>query len=685
MFESFSRWRRAGRARRELDSLLEHTVPQASLVDRLEWVDELFRWLRSEGAVALPTVDYKTGQLQATRVRYLLLQLEKNIEWKKAVAQTFRSILRDTSALDLFCVTGLPAESGFLSESLDRVMERVLPRPLHEKDLGELFCRIFPSVDDVNWLERIDAQHLDAIWALFIFESTPQEEAIWSQLKADMEDAFFFLTGQVRSFGLAPRLRRRMSGARLRNMPFFEITHAGRQLMKDFHYGDANSFQESVLRFREVLKNCRWELDQAHEHLEEFGVSISIVYQLDRIESIIVRIETLLEILLGRTKDPRAFVKFLCSLIRELHQKSSLGSFFGENLSLISMKIAERSAETGDHYITRDAKGYYKMFRKAAGGGAITSLTALLKVFIDSFSLSYFFVGVFSSINYAVSFVAIHVAGFTLATKQPAMTANALAAKMQDLGSQQARTNLVDEVVNLMRSQGAAVFGNVSMVIPFAVFFSLALYYVRGIPLMSRDEAMGVIEAHSLLGLSPLHAIFTGFLLWFSSIAAGWIDNWSVYREIPEALASNRRLKNFLGPSRLQRWVNAYKKHLAAWAGNITLGVLLGMAPKIISFVGLPLDVRHVTLGTGTVAFAASSIGLEVLLTWSFWLAALGLVSIGLMNVGVSFFLALLVALKSRRIQAALRDEVYSEVMQRFRSSPRSFFFPPKEVKEQLS
>jgi site-specific recombinase len=46
----------------------------------------------------------------------------------------------------------------------------------------------------------------------------------------------------------------------------------------------------------------------------------------------------------------------------------------------------------------------------------------------------------------------------------------------------------------------------------------------------------------------------------------------------------------------------------------------------------------------------------------------------------VSFFLALLVALKARKIEAPLREEVYSEVIKRFKDKPQSFFLPPPEA-----
>jgi site-specific recombinase len=687
MWKPIEKWRRAGQARMELDYLLSHASPQASLLDRVEWLVELFRWMQVPGSLALQAPNYQEGQIQATRVRYLILVLERNVEWKRSVAKTLRSVLRDTNGLDLFCVTGLPSESGFVSEATDRVMEKLLPRPPHEKDLGEVFSRLFTSEADIRWLERLDSGLLAEIWKLFRFEETPEDAAIWKKVRADMEDSLLFLAGQVRAFGLAPKLRTRMNpDARLRDLPFFEVTFFAQLLLRGLQHQDTDNLPDSVRRFRDILGACRAQLRIAHDHLDEFGVSIAIVYQLERIELLIRRIETILDILLGHESDPPKIVRFLCSLILESNQRKSVRALFTENLSLISMKIAERSAETGDHYITRTRAEYVSMFRKSAGGGALTSLTAFFKLIIEGLSASFFFTGLLTSINYALSFLAIYGLGFTLATKQPAMTANALAAKMDGLDSAESRESLVDEIVNLVRSQGAAILGNIALVVPCVIAIEAALYFVRGQPLMSEQHAIELLEKHSIFSLVIVHAAFTGVLLWLSSIVAGWVDNWSVYREIPQAIASSRTLKAFFGPMRLKRWTDAYQKHLASWAGNISLGFFLGMTPKIFGFFGLPLDVRHVTLSTAVISFAAGTFGMNVFSMPAFWMAVAGIVVIGIMNVGVSFFLALFVALKARRIRAPMREEIYSAVAARFRKQPLSFFLaPPSAAKAGIS
>ncbi|MEZ4813781.1 MAG: hypothetical protein R3A80_01050 [Bdellovibrionota bacterium] len=323
MFEFLSRWKHAGNARVALDSLLTNADPEAPLQERLEWLVELFRWMRSQGNVSIVKNELETGHLQVTRTRFLLIQLDKNPDKKKNVAKTLRSILFDTKALDLFCTTGLPTESGFFSEAVDRLTERFLPRPPHEDELGEVFVRVFSSENDILWLEKIEATLLSEIIELFNYENSADEGRVWDKLNSEVEDAVLFLVGQIRAFGLNPKIRIRCSEMPLRDRPFFQITGVCAQLLKDAE--DTTSPNDELLSmndFRDVLFRCREELQVAHQHLNVYGVSVSIVHELDRIESLIGRTETLIEILTGKDNDPKKILRFICSLITELRDRA---------------------------------------------------------------------------------------------------------------------------------------------------------------------------------------------------------------------------------------------------------------------------------------------------------------------------------------------------------------------------
>ena len=108
------------------------------------------------------------------------------------------------------------------------------------------------------------------------------------------------------------------------------------------------------------------------------------------------------------------------------------------------------------------------------------------------------------------------------------------------------------------------------------------------------------------------------------------------------------------------------------------VGLMLGLVPVLLAFVGLPIEVRHVTLSTGQLAAAASTLGWSTLAHPAFWWCVAGLVATGTLNLGVSFWLALKVALRSRGITLADRRLLYAAVRQRLWQSPRSFLLPER-------
>ena len=75
----------------------------------------------------------------------------------------------------------------------------------------------------------------------------------------------------------------------------------------------------------------------------------------------------------------RQVAALLAHLVQVGQDRLSLRALVTANSSMLAAKVAERSSETGEHYITRDRAEYRTMLRQAAGGGAVMSLTTLLK------------------------------------------------------------------------------------------------------------------------------------------------------------------------------------------------------------------------------------------------------------------------------------------------------------------
>jgi len=222
------------------------------------------------------------------------------------------------------------------------------------------------------------------------------------------------------------------------------------------------------------------------------------------------------------------------------------------------------------------------------------------------------------------------------------------------------------------------VFGNLAGVIPMMLLIGAAVVLVSGATLMSPDKAQQAVQALSLVGPTPLYAAVTGVLLWLASLAAGFADNWFALRRLRETLAHQRRLVYALGAPRAARWALWLERHIASIAGTLVLALLLGMMPVLAAFFGLSLEMRHITLVAGTLVAACASLGWQVLATPEFWLALCGVIAVALLNVGVAFACAMLLALRAREIPARIRRLVFRAVLRRITTSPGIFFLPEK-------
>ena len=111
-----------------------------------------------------------------------------------------------------------------------------------------------------------------------------------------------------------------------------------------------------------------------------------------------------------------------------------------------------------------------------------------------------------------------------------------------------------------------------------------------------------------------------------------------------------------------------------------TLSLLLGLVPVVLQFFGLPFDVRHVTLVTGQLTAALASIGPEAWGRLDVWSAVAATLLVGPINVAVSFYLALRLAMRAQNVNAVNRGRIMQALRHRWRRAPWSFVWPPKVV-----
>ncbi len=660
--------------------------PKASLPDRNLWVIRALEWLRHAplaGAAGAVDEDQATGSLpRATprpllRLKHLLNVLDRNPAYRVPVAAVLTRFWAEMNSAALFADFGFAPRANFFGELGQRLKLKLLPTTPATTDLSDLFGLLFPDDDDALWLEAIDPATLSRLLALLVPDTQVHDRSWLTPLL----DAIEYLASAVRAAGFSSVLRQRMSPELLAEGPFRQLARVAERIreLALVPVLDEEALLKEAQYLRALLDTCRQCADSVHGHLEDHGVSINVVFDVDQLRLRTHRIEQLLNCVISR-EPAQEVTRLVAELVRTATERRSIRALFARHYSLLARKVAERSAETGEHYITRDRAEYRSMLAAAAGGGAVIAGTTFLKFAVLAMGLSAFWGGFWAGMNYAISFVIVHILHWTVATKQPAMTAPAMAEKLSDVGDDAAVERFVDEVAHLIRSQAAGIFGNLAAVTPLVLAVQWASQAVFGAPLIHGHAAEHVFDAITLLGPTALFAAFTGVLLFASSLIAGWVENWFVWHRLDSAIAYNPRIVMALGAARAQRWASYWRANISGYASNISLGLMLGLVPAITLFFGLPIEVRHVTLSTGQLAAAAAAQGWTVLQQSPFWWCVAGIVVTGVLNLSVSFFLALKVALRSRGIRMVDRSRIRRAIFRRLRTSLGSFVLPPKPL-----
>ncbi|HEY6898734.1 MAG TPA: hypothetical protein VI279_15865, partial [Rhodocyclaceae bacterium] len=453
---------------------------------------------------------------------------------------------------------------------------------------------------------------------------------------------------QLTAAAYQPQIRQRLPQRRVSRSVFANLTPDLEQMFAQMErrYGPEEALAQSANLVRARLAMCHGWLLAAQESLGQRGVSVALVYRIERMQAQIGRLETLLTLLLDHS--PGNALAFLLHNLDRQDEQHSIRGLLGETLALLARSVVERNGRFGQHYIARGRAGVQAMWHKGLRGGYLTALTVHAKHAIAGLMLPKFFEGLAASLNYAFSFALIQACHGTLATKQPALTAAALADQMG--GNARAHDGLAIEIRHVLRSQSAAILGNMAGVAPVALLLAGLAYWLPGHLAMPRAEALSILHAHALIGPTPLFAAFTGLLLFSASLIAGWIDNLFALHRVRTAIACHPRLLARFGLQRTERLAHLTATHAPELASNIALGLMLGMIPAFAAFMGLPLEVRHITLATGTLSLALLTLGSECLRLAEFWQAIAGLISIAVLNLLTSFGCALGFALLARRL-----------------------------------
>jgi site-specific recombinase len=603
-------------------------------------------------------------------MRFLLQLLERHDQRREEFSKIVASILSRSDASALFAQTELTEQSGFFSEIFRRLSNKLFPPVPRPGELSYSVEVVFND-DDVEWLEAMPLDDWEKLIATLKW-SDETMEAVRTSLMTSVDEALANISIQIAALALTPELR-----PRLREMP--EAGSAYLELVKSMTGENKSERISEALRY---LAWCRASVDLAYRGIETSGVSLALLYRLETLVGLMSRLELLLKIAsreTGMSERSQLARDLLVDTVRVRSHRRSVGLLLKMNFDIFARKLVEHAGETGEHYITRTRSEYWAMLRSGGGGGLWMVPSTFLKFMISSAKFPAFFEGLFSGINYSTTFMLMHFTGASLATKQPSMTAAALAERLSSRMSREKLEEFVEEVTRITRSQFIAAVGNVGFAMPGVFIVSWIYKVITGSGPLSPAYAQKVIHSlHPWETPSLLYASIAGVLLWFSSLCAGWLQNLVIYRQLPEAIAHHRTLNDFLGEERCKKIGAWLLRNASGIGGNVSIGFLLAFAPIIGILTGLPIDIRHVTISSAQLTIGLMSVDPSTL-NWKLIVPpALGVVLIGIFNFGVSTALALFVAVRAKRVRSGWVRLFLFAVGRKFRKKPWTFLLPPK-------
>ncbi len=626
-----------------------------------------------------------TESIAIWKMESLLHELSKSATFRLGLHKVLCHIINTKDPQTIFTQIGIAKGGTFVSEVIKIIKHNIIPELPQKHSLEYVLDTAFCQRTDYKWVEAIPLE----LWMKFfqlIFEGYDTQ---LPALHKNLNDSLTILAYKVTTFGLEDTfMSKKLNLEEGIKTPFIDLNARIMSFVHLLRNGESTSpilIQAQADKCKNKLDECRQFLKDIELNVEKYGTSVEQTYILRRTNIELERIHYLIDFLCVQSKQDiyKNITLFLKQTIRSLNKKYSLHYLYKSNTNMLAYQIAEHKSASGEHYITTTRQEYIRFFNAAVAGGGIIVVAALIKALLANLDLAPFWQYFLYSLNYAIAFVTLFITGATLATKQPAMTASALASSLDNRKGTVDYENFGITFSKVWRSQFASFVGNLVIVFPLCFILSYGFEMFTGSKLLGSDENAyaNLMQQHPTKSLAWLYACITGVFLFLSGIITGYVDNKVKYSNIGNRIHEHRQLKKILKPKQLQRFAKYTQKNLGGYIGNICLGFFLGYAKLIGDFFGIPFDIRHITISTAYYGFGAETLSQHLVLA-DYIGITIGVLGIGFFNFMVSFGLAFYVAISSRNISVSQIPKLLYYIFRVFVKYPLDFIFPPKKPRK---
>lgn len=606
--------------------------------------------------------------------------LVRHIELKEALKRYLAETLSSRKLLHALVNDRMYQAHTLWSDFFERLGQKILPLVPDENNFQDVLGLVFHRKKDSIWVDQVADDDWRDLFQIIGFDSSiySQEQKL---LVEETLSAIKYLSYQIAGVGLQPEFVKNYPNIEEFESPFSRQNEEAVEYVQNFEklLYDPSLTRVDARQIEVLLDQCELIANKVEGSAAFNGVSVGLTRLLHSLKHSIDRMRHLLSILETPISDD--FVILLVQLfkqtIKDEKSKNSIAMLWRSNTQLLSKQVTQCAGQSGEHYVTSTRQEWFAMGRSSLKAGFFVAFMALFKSLTGKLMLAPIGFALLHAFNYSFGFMLIHIVHGTLATKQPAMTASLLARSFER--SKVKLHHLVELIVDILRSQFIAIMGNIALAFPTAILIAWVWERVTGDYLLGDVKAHKTLEELNLTNPSTLiYAAIAGVCLFASGLISGYYDNKAKYNHISARLARWSLLNKLLGQARSHRVAHYIDSNLGALAGNFFLGLMLAFVAPIGGFLGLPIDIRHVTLSSANLGLALYDLSFNISWQQASWVIS-GVLMIGVVNLTVSFSLALWVALTSKGGDSFKEMTLTKLMFHRFLSRPKDFFIPPKE------
>lgn len=628
-----------------------------------------------------------TPKTPIVRIEELLSEIREDKAKATFLTQKLYSVFSKKEKTNLLTDAGLLSSVSFFKELRRRLSHQLIPDQPSHNSIQYVLNQIFYKSSDFVWLKSVpmeDWHTLFDVLSLPTFYDDSKDKATSKEILLSM----MILSQRMGGFALQTDVMRMVPEYSSLESPFIAIDEELNAIHRNMEaknkaYLDMEEYKLDYKQLNILSEQCENFVEQAVNNTSKYGISFSVNQTLLLIRQQIQRIRKLYNFLFISNEEEKRTktIQFYLNLVKTNAKKNNVRKLINDSVYNITYEITNYTGKTGEHYITSGSKEYFSMFKTALWGGVIVGFMCLAKLFLSKLNTSEFIYALNYSLNYAIGFVIIYLAGATLATKQPAMTASTIAKTLENLNTNDKKKKEKQYLefsalfTKLFRSQFIAFAGNVLAAFPVSLLLIWGLFYLTGYNLAESKSDKLLAELDIRQTPVFLHSCIAGVFLFLSGIIAGNVASVNNFNNFYYRLSEHPVLKGVFGKEKMIKISGWMQKKWPGIISNIWFGFFMGCTGVVGTFLGLDLDIRHITFASGSLALGLFGAGFEVTLNILVW-TIIGIFIIGFGNFIVSFSLSLWIALRSREVPLYELKNLTKSVWIRFKENPMAFFFP---------